>query len=669
MKKIYSAIAAAVLSLMLVASCDVFAPKDFGDINVNPNAPSTAYTSYLFTMGCNYIPWSVLGDATNGFDPWQQLWNGYLSESQNNQYGALRSTAQYSRVGSVYLYGLKNMDMIIKMNEDPDQAKLPNVTPLGTTANQIAMAKTVSAFYYMFLTDMIGPIVMSEAFKGQSDDIWKPKYDTQKQVYTQLDEMLVEAFGQFDVYGTINPTYDVIYAGDIDKWKKFNASLRMLLAIKLCDVDPATGKSRFAKAYADGGMATVDDGFNFTYDDLHWNMLYYWTPGGNGSGNIVPNYIIVEAMKELQDPRMFQYFDIDGYKGVRKESIFPRDQYTSFYGVPLGLMTNPDVTAFSDCCASVNSKMLGMSATIPVIPAARVLLTEAEAALRGWISADAKDLYERGIAASFAQWGADGADAYIASPKVAYNASNALEQIATQRWIASYLSDGVEAWSDWRRLDIPKMPVGPLAVSKGSTQYPYRLMFYSDTDVKYNEDNYKAALSDLSDGDKTTSRVWWDVADNTEYVLTAEQCVPAVVIPAEWQVVCTGTYDYGADYDNTYFDDLKATLYIDVNHDGAYKISPWGMGGKYELFLTRKPNGDFVVDNQIVGTVTATDGTEYPVNVADYNTDQGADYEGMCYFDEDDQCYYFFLIYRVGGPKGGGSIGFLCYGNDAFIPD
>ena len=168
-----------------------------------------------------------------------------------------------------------------------------------------------------------------------------------------------------------------------------------------------------------------------------------------------------------------------------------------------------------------------MTATIPVIPAARVLFTEAEAAFRGWISADAKKLYEAGIAASFEQWGVSGAADYIASPAVAYNIGNALEQIALQRWIASYMSDGVEAWSDWRRLDIPKMPVGPGAYDNGNTHYPYRLGFYSDTDVAYNKDNYLEAVQMLRGGvDDVNSRLWWDVADNWEGVLAAEECTP-----------------------------------------------------------------------------------------------------------------------------------------------
>ena len=156
-----------------------------------------------------------------------------------------------------------------------------------------------------------------------------------------------------------------------------------------------------------------------------------------------------------------------------------------------------------------------------------ILFTEAEAAARGWISADAKKLYEAGIKSSFEQWGATGADEYIASAKVAFDESKAIEQIAIQRWIAGYLSDGVEAWSDWRRLDIPKMYVGPEAAKQGNTHFPYRLAFYSGHDPELNTDQYEAALKDLSDGvDDVNNRVWWDVADNEEGVIPADECVP-----------------------------------------------------------------------------------------------------------------------------------------------
>lgn len=526
MKKLYTVLVSVFAAAVLFTSCN---PKDFGDINKSPNSPSTAYTTYLFTNAQRYLYYFVTGNATNAYDPWQQEWNGYLAEIKNNQYGPLGTTTNYSANNTYYLYPLKNLQYIIDMNEDPEQVELPSVAALGTPANQIAAAKTLMGFYYMTMSDIVGPIVLSEAFKGSSEDNWYPKYDTQKEVYEFIDKSLSEAFSQFDEKGSLNAAADVNFGGDVAKWKKFNASVRMLAAIKLCDVDPATGKARFAKAYSDGGMTNVADGLFHTHDDLNWNMMYYWCNSNyDGAGfSMAPNKYIVDQMKDFEDNRMFKYFDIDGYLGNRPEDKFPRSEYTSFYGVPFGLESNTAVSNWLVCASSINSSMLAMDASLPVITAARVLFTEAEAAARGWISADAKTLYEAGIKSSFEQWGATGADEYIASEKVAFDASKAIEQIAIQRWIAGYLSDGVEAWSDWRRLDIPKMYVGPEAAKQGNTHFPYRLAFYSGHDPELNTDQYEAALKDLSGGvDDVNNRVWWDVADNEEGVIPAEECVP-----------------------------------------------------------------------------------------------------------------------------------------------
>lgn len=674
MKKIYSILLSAVAASMLFTACD---PSDFGDINKDPNNPSTPFTTYLFTNACTYVPYFVLGNATNGYDPWQQEWAGYLSESKNNQYGPLGTTSQYSTVGTIYLYALRNLNQIIELNEDEATKNQSNVGILGDTGNQLGAAKTLSAYYYMSLTDIVGPIVLSQAFKGKTEDNWTPEYDSQESVYEQLDQILKEAYAQFDENGSLNGAADVLYGGNIAKWKKLNASLRMLLAIKLCDVAPEVGKARFAAAYADGGMESESDGLYYTYDDLTWNRLYYWvSPDYAGAGfNAVPNMFIVEAMKERKDNRMWSYFDIEGYRGERKESIFPRDQYTSFYGVPFGLSSNDAVNAWTDCCASINSSLLGMDATVPVIPTARVLLTEAEAAWREWISADVETLYKKGVEVSFEQWGASGASAYLADPKNAYNATNGLELIATQRWIASYMSDGVEAWSDWRRLDIPKMPVGPGAVDVGNTHYPYRLGYYSDYDIAYNYDNYLKAVAQLRGAkDDVNSRLWWDVADNEEGVLTEAQCVPSVVIPADWQPVVEGTYKYFGSIAGMYANEsplgvdfwgvstLETTLWQDINHPSEYKISPFGNGSS-ELFLSwDEASQTYFIPNQIVGTYNG-----HPLNVADRDTDQDTDNKYRGEWDSDDGCLYLYLMYRQDGPRNGVNP-LLQYGYEVFEP-
>lgn len=531
MKKIYTVLVSVFAAAVLFTSCN---PSDFGDINKSPNSPSTAYTTYLFTNAQRYLYYFVTGNATNAYDPWQQEWNGYLAEIKNNQYGNLGTTTNYSANNTFYLYPLKNLNYIIQMNEDPEQVELTNVAALGTPANQIAAAKTLMGFYYMTMSDIVGPLVVSEAFKGPSEENWYPKFDTQKDVYSFIDASLTEAYSQFDESGSLNAAADANFGGSIAKWKKFNASVRMLAAIKLCDVDPATGKERFAKAYNQGGMTAVADGLFHTHDGLNWSMLYYWCGPGNDSAGygMAPNKFIVDQMKDFEDPRMFQYFDIEGYLGDRDEKLFPRDQYSSFYGVPFGLESNTAVSKWLVCASSINEEMLKKDASLPVITAARVLLTEAEAAWRGWISADAKALYEAGIKSSFEQWGATGAEDYIASEKIAYKGGDdALEQIAIQRWIAGYLADGVEAWSDWRRLDIPKMYVGPEAAKNNRMHFPYRLAFYSGHDPELNTENYEAAIkADVRGGEDTVNgRVWWDVADNEEGVIPEDECVPPVL--------------------------------------------------------------------------------------------------------------------------------------------
>ena len=673
--KAYKSIALSLAAVLLIAGCNSL--KDFGDMNKSPNAPSTPFTSYLFTDAARYVSYFILGTATNGYDPWQQEWTGYLSESKNNQYGPLAITTSYSGSTQIYLYALKNLNYIIEFNEDEAIRDEAYVASFGTSANQIAAAKTLSAFYYMSLTDIYGPIVLSEAFKGSSEDNWTPKYDSQESVYTQLNDMLTESYRQFDESGSLNGSADVIYGGNIAKWKKFNASLRMLLAIKLCDVAPEVGKSRFAAAYGDGGMEDEADGFYYSYDDLNWNMLYYWcNPSYASAGlNAVPNYFIVEQMKEFEDNRMFEYFDIEGYRGSRDPSIFPRDQYTSFYGVPFGLISNDAVNAWTDCCASVNSKMLEMGATLPVITTARVLLTEAEAAWRGWISADPQALYEKGITVSFEQWGASGAAQYIKKPAIAYKGGDAaLEQIAIQRWIAGYLSDGVEAWSDWRRLDIPYMPVGPGAATVGNEHYPYRLGYNTSYDSAYNAENYAAALAQISSGkDDTDGRVWWDVAPNRMGVLPDDVLEPSVQIPADWQPVMSGTYYYlggGSANDEPLgeglfgMDSIETTLYQDANHPDAYKFSPWG-DGSVELFLNwDAASSTYFVPNQIVGTYGG-----YAINVADRDTDQGTDNNYRGEWDPEDGCLWIYMMYRADGPRGSSDNALLInYGYDVFEP-
>jgi hypothetical protein len=513
------AIAAMALTTSL-SSCDM---GDFGDINVDPNKPSTAYTSMLYTFSAQWVQNFAMNSSS--YDPWTQMRTGYLSESKNNQYGGMTTTTTFG-TSSYYAYYIKNLNTIIELNSNEETKNEVFVRAFGDNENQIAVAKTLRAFYFMMLTDILGPIPYSEAFKGESEGIWAPKFDSQEDIYAALDADLVAAYAQFDESSSLSSA-ELLYDGDISKWKKFNASLRMMMAIKMADVDPTNGKARFAKAYADGGMTEVEDGFHYTFDSTnpsYYAHMYYVGNANYAAANVnfVPNKIIVDMLKEYQDPRMFSYFTLDGYKGKVEGAA---NDFNAYKGVPFGGSTNDEVVSWAQGCASVNSTYCEPDATYGLITTSRTLLVEAQAAVLGWIDADASALYEAGIRASFGYQAAYHTDVteiagktavedYIASVPLSSDKAEAIKQIVTQRFLAGFMCNGIEAWSDWRIHNIPTFTLTQSQIDEGNLDYPYR-MNYSDTDKDYNVENAQAAMDQWLGGeDNRWARVWWDVANN-----------------------------------------------------------------------------------------------------------------------------------------------------------
>ena len=133
----------------------------------------------------------------------------------------------------------------------------------------------------------------------------------------------------------------------------------------------------------------------------------------------------------------------------------------------------------------------------------------AEASERGWIGGNALDYYTNGIERSFERWQiVDGASsavydegsnsletfdkaAYIANAQSIYtNATNKMEPIMHQKWIAGWLTS--EAWFDWRRTGLPELEKNVIEGANGQ-DIPKRQIL-SDP---FNEDNLTEATSRL----------------------------------------------------------------------------------------------------------------------------------------------------------------------------
>ncbi|AQG78082.1 SusD/RagB family nutrient-binding outer membrane lipoprotein [Spirosoma montaniterrae] len=477
--------------LGLMAGC-----SDFGDMNVNPNAATTPVTSALLTAAMTGIPPTTpTGALLEGIagrltalavEP--RLFVQYWSESQypeNSQYAT--TFADWNRY---YAVTLQDLQTIIDYNTNADTKTY--VAQFGSNNNQLAVARILKAYLFSVVTDRWGDVPYVNALKQTT----AVPYDPQQAIYADLFKELREASAQFDNGRAFQG--DILFNGNQARWKKFANSLRMILAMRLTKVDPATARTEFLAAYNDaaGYISTNADNATIQFTDVNQfrnpdNALF------DGRSDYGVSDVLVNKLKALSDPRLPAY-------------AAPTDN-GDYLGLPYGLTRELLIAYTNDNEFSLPSaKVLAKTQPGYIITAAQMLLAKAEAAARGWISADARTAYNDAIRASWEQWGVFDATkyaAYIASPAVLPTTGDILAKIGDQRWLALY-PNGQEAWSEWRRTGFPDLKPTPYAVNE-SKQIPRRYA-YPNSEPTLNAAAYTEAVGRLQNGDKTNARVWWD---------------------------------------------------------------------------------------------------------------------------------------------------------------
>jgi len=459
------------LSIGLLNSCETV---DFGDENLNPNQPSTASTAALLTNAMRALPGHV--SEVNG-----NMWVQYISQityTEESRY----STVQRS-YDSWYSGALKDIQEVIDLNTE-DAA---SYTGGGTTANQIAVAKILKAYYFQALTDRWGMVPFSEALLGV-DNI-TPKFDTQQDIYNGCFALIDEALASINTSGTLNG--DILFGGSMAHWKKFANTLKLVMALRIADADETTAKAKFLEARP-GVISSVAENINYPYltEDTNDNP---WQDRFETREDYALSNVLVDHLQGMNDPRLMQFGELPASGG-------------DYVGVPYGV-ENPNVlqanVSFIDSDIIYDGTQKGGA----IFTYAQVAFSIAEAAHRGWTSDSIEDWYNVGIQASMDQWGvsADDASAYLAQASVQFDSTKAMEQIATEKYVSLFLQ-GFEAWSEWRRLDYPQLSPAPDALT--GTGIPVRYGYSANT-AALNEANYNAAVS-AQGADTQDTKLWWD---------------------------------------------------------------------------------------------------------------------------------------------------------------
>ena len=462
-----------IASMAFVAvSCD----KDFEEINVSPNSPSSTDPNLLLSTAIT-VTQNTMYNAQVGGDMglcWAQHWSKvqYNDEEKYIPRRALMNAVWTNLYANVIAESKTAYDLAGNAN--------------NTNLQGVSLVLQANAF--QILTDVYGPVPFSEAIVLGN---LKPKHDSQEEVYDGILNLLDRAETLFaSGTGDFTPSADLVYGGNISKWRKFAASLKLKALMRISkkrDVSTEVQSLVASGLLMSSNAESAELAYTPTQPDA--NPIYETIVYGNRNEYKVSS-VLISTLSALSDPRLPVFAQ--------------RNNANQFVGNIPGIENPGNYNGFS------SPGTMYLSPTLPgvFLSYAQVELYLAEAANEGIIPGgvtQAKVHYTNAINANFQFNGLGSASSYISGIDVDFSTqSEAREKIGIQMWLALY-GQGIEAWTEWRRTGYPALsPVANAAIA----QIPSRFYFSTDSQ-NYNQANYASASATLNNGDTMLSKVWW----------------------------------------------------------------------------------------------------------------------------------------------------------------
>ncbi|HMG92408.1 MAG TPA: SusD/RagB family nutrient-binding outer membrane lipoprotein [Chryseolinea sp.] len=479
------------LKILLIAGILVVANacKDFEELQLDPNRPVQAAPGLLLT-GIE----TTLFDVVRGKE-------GAMLASRMIVFTDGSAAEQYYSWQRNNFDGYNILRQISKMDEEAERTEQENYKSLALFLKSVAIIE---------ITRYFGDVPYSQAVQAP-DDVFKPGYDLQQNIYAQVLTDLEQANATLDLdKGPI--AGDVIFNGDIQKWKKLinSYTLRVLMSLSLKPGNTSLNiKNRF-KAITDDPaghpiFTSNDDNAALVYDDKV-NTRYPYLNSNNFKTAYYMEESFVNLLKDREDPRLFTFADPTPDGSALPETDF--DAYGGLDGsAPLATNTNRLVDGEA---SRVDERYYSDPVNEPsvLIGYAELEFTLAEASARGWIADDPEEHYNNGIRASMDFYNVSSADQddYLAHPDVAYSAADGIEMIVTQKYINFFLNGGWEPFHNQLRTGFPEFSVDGGGVLNDE-QIPKRWM-YPTLELQLNEDNVLDAI-DRQYGDDNINGVMW----------------------------------------------------------------------------------------------------------------------------------------------------------------
>jgi hypothetical protein len=465
--------------------------KSWFDVNTNPNSPSDVPPSTLLpttTMGIGFATGNELGRAASILVQYNAgLANSALTYDNYNLAGSFDNQWNYE----IYNGAINNLQIII----DKTKAESPYYS---------GIAKLQMAYIYSVTTDLWGDVPYSQG--GQGMKYPQPRYDKQQDIYLgNKDAGIVSLFdlvkdGLADLNkatSSLKPgADDLVYKGDISKWKRVANTLLLKFAIQISNVNKGLATTEINAVIAGNNFISdnaYDFNIPFSTSLTMQNPMYQQDIAGSFKNNEMLSSRFLDLMRSMNDT-------------VRLAKFYtkPNNQF-------LGFNNGSTVTAPTTASRSVyNTYVVGTTGEAPVrllthFQSAFIL---AEAAVTLGTTGDANAYFQEGIRASMSAAGMTATDIatyFTTNPTIVTLSgtnSDKVKQIITQKYIA-WVGNGVESYNDYRRTGYPVLTLPLNTAGDNPSVTPKRFPYTAkEGNANPNQPNPRP---------KTDEKVWWGI--------------------------------------------------------------------------------------------------------------------------------------------------------------
>lgn len=505
MKKIKNITLLVLAMALILAGCN-----KFEEFNTDPNKTTTASASMLCTKAIlNVTAFSGRDGKTMISDNALPKYVGYANEGQLG--------TQYNTIGATYFDGLLILPNLEQMLEEAEGTVMES--------SYKGVASFVRAYRFFRLTMEVGDMPYSEASKG-ADGLYRPKYDTQEQIFLGILNEL-KAADKFFSEGVAFNGDPTPFNGDPDKWRRaVNATaLKVLMTLsKKENVTSLNVKSRFAEIVNAGYLMEPSTGYlgvNYSTQNKHplsgTNDLF--------TSRTVMSSLLIDNLKLLNDRRMYYYSEPAAAQII---AGFTEVDPIAYTGVDVSIdYATMNAGHSAGLYSLLNKRYLQEEATEPrrLMTYAEQQLILAEARILGWItSGTAQEYYEQGVKAALGHFlTVNSTYAHTMTIDQAYidgyltgeaafktEQEDQLKQIWMQRYLLNFMQDAQYSYFEYRRTAYPEFPINPETSLNENNPggLPMRWL-YPSSETNYNRENLIEALDRQYEGYDEINKLMW----------------------------------------------------------------------------------------------------------------------------------------------------------------